>query len=297
MLLIRRFEEKVNWLFTRDFLPGTSHLSIGQEAVAVGAVSALSKEDYVISTHRGHGHFLAKGAAPKKLLAELMGKGTGYCRGKGGTQHLCAVEINFLGTNGITGGGIPVATGIGLSIKLRGTSQVVLCFFGDGASNQGTFHESLNMASIWKLPVIYLCENNLYAMSMPVRDSMNIEDIAVRASSYGIPGVVVDGMNLLAVKQATADAAKLACGGGGPTLIEAKTYRFCGHSKSDLLKYRTKDEEEQWRAKDSLNTWCQYLLKQGIAKEELDGISDSVDAEIEAAVEFAQKSDPPTLKS
>jgi len=293
MLLIRRFEEKVNWLFTRDLLPGTSHLCIGQEAVAVGAVSALTKDDYVISTHRGHGHFLAKGAELNKLYAELMGKNSGYCRGKGGTQHLCATDINFLGTNGITGGGIPIATGVGLSIKLSRSDKVVMSFFGDGASNQGTFHESINMASVWKLPVIYVCENNLYAMSVSIKDSMNIENVADRSIAYGIPGIVVDGMDILKVKEAVEEAVKRARNKEGPTIIEAKTYRYCGHSKSDLLKYRTREEEDKWLNRDPINKFRDFLTKQGVPEDELNNISDTINKDIEEAIEYAINDDPP----
>lgn len=287
MLLIRYFEEKIDWLFKRNMLPGTAHLCLGQEAVAVGAISATNSDDFVISTHRGHGHLLAKGGDPKKVLCEIMGKEPGYCKGIGGTQHLCAMKISFLGTNGITGGGIPIATGVGLNLKLRKRKQVVLCFFGDGAVNQGTFHESLNMASIWKVPVVYVCENNLYAMSTSVEESMNIKDIAIRAGSYNIPAEIVDGMDIMEVKDAVARAVKRARDGQGPTLIEAKTYRYCGHSKSDPRRYRTKEEEEFWQKKDPLIQLEKLLIDDGIDIAELKSLKDRTKDSIEEAFNFA----------
>lgn len=287
MLLIRYFEEKLDWLFSRDMLPGTAHLCIGQEAVAVGAVSAAASEDIVVSTHRGHGHLLAKGADPKRLLCEIMGKEPGYCKGIGGTQHLCAKEINFMGTNGITGGGIPFATGIGLSLKLRKRPLVVLCFFGDGAANQGTFHESLNMASIWGLPVVYICENNLYAMSTSIQDSMRLTDVAVRAKSYNIPGEIVDGMDVLEVERVVSRAVEHARKGKGPMLIEAKTYRYCGHSKSDPCQYRTKKEEEAWRKKDPILRVEKFLIESGRDKTELCILKEKIRNSVEEASKFS----------
>ncbi len=289
MLLIRLFEEKVGWLFSRDLLPGTAHLCIGQEAVAVGAVSAIKKNDYVFSNHRGHGHFLAKGADLKKLMCEIMGKSSGYCKGKGGTQHLCATDINFLGTNGITAGGIPIATGAALSMKLQRLRRVVLCFFGDGASNQGTFHESLNMASIWNLPIIYICENNLYAMSTPVEETMAIKDISIRAKSYNMASEAVDGMDLFKVKRAVSKAAKRAESGKGPTLIEAKTYRFLGHSKSDQRKYRSKEEESRWRKKDPILKFEKLLEADGFSKQYLLSVRRGIEDLIEQSYEYSLK--------
>ena len=287
MLLIRYLEEKVDWLFSRDMLPGTAHMCIGQEAVAVGAVAAVNQDDPVISTHRGHGHILARGADAGKLLCEIMGKEPGYCKGLGGTQHLCAMDISFLGTNGITGGGIPIATGVGLAIKLQKKSGVVLSFFGDGATNQGTFHESLNMASIWKLPVIYICENNLYAMSSPTEESMNIKDVAVRAGSYNIPGEIVDGMDILAVKDSVGKAASRAREGRGPTLIEAKTYRYCGHSKSDPCIYRSREEEACWKERDPIIRFEKVLIDKGVSISELKILKDKTMGEVEKACKFA----------
>lgn len=287
MLVIRYFEEKIDWLFSRNMLPGTAHLCIGQEAVAVGAMAAIQPGDFVISTHRGHGHLLAKGAEPKRVFCEIMGKEPGYCKGIGGTQHLCAMVNSFLGTNGITGGGIPLATGVGLSLKLQKKKEVVLCFFGDGATNQGTFHESLNMASIWKVPVVYICENNLYAMSTPVYESMNIRDIAIRAKSYAIPADIVDGMDVIKVKGAVEKAVKLVRSGKGPVLIEAKTYRYCGHSKSDTRAYRTKKEEGLWHKNDPLLKFQKLLVKEGVSGAEIEALKDKTKVLIEEACNFA----------
>lgn len=289
MLLIRYFEKKVDWLFSRNLLPGTAHLCIGQEAVAVGAVSAINPDDFVISTHRGHGHLLAKGAEPARLFCEIMGKEPGYCRGLGGTQHLCETGISFLGTNGITGGGIPVATGVGLAMKLERKKQIVLSFFGDGASNQGTFHESLNMASLWRVPVVYICENNLYGMSTSLRESMNIQDIAKRAAGYNMPSTIVDGMDLLKVREAVAKAALLARKGGGPTLIEAKTYRYCGHSKSDPKVYRSKKEEELWRKRDPILKFQRLLVKKGVNSSKIDSLKNNAIGIVEEASSFAMQ--------
>lgn len=291
MLLIRLLEEKVAWLFSRDLVSGTCHLCVGQEACAVGALAAIRPDDLVVSTHRGHGHALAKGCDPRRLMAELTGKSPGYCRGKGGTQHLSVMEIGFVGTNGITGGGIPIATGLGLAAAYRKTGQVVLSFFGDGASNQGTFHESLNMAALWKLPVVYVCENNGYAMSTPASRGVAVKDIAVRAASYGMPGSVVDGMDLLAVREAVAGAAESARAGRGPSLIEAKTYRFSGHSKSDRRVYRTRQEEHEWEARDPIRRWKEWMLGHGVAAGSIDAIEKSAGASIDDAATFAAEAD------
>lgn len=280
-LTIRYFEEKVDWLFGRGMLGGTTHLCIGQEAVAVGISAALEPEDYVVSNHRGHGHLIAKGADLVKMFAELLGKREGYCKGKGGTQHICAKDINFLGTNGITGGGIPIATGAGLSIKLSGEKRVSVCFFGEGASNQGIFHESLNMASVWNLPVVYVCENNLYAMSTRFSRSSRFEDVALRAASFGIPSAIVDGMDAAKVFESAKRVVDRVREGMGPALIEAKTYRFCGHSKSDPRAYRTKEEETLWKRKDPL-ILIEAML-QDRAKEELAGIRQAQQELVEQA--------------
>lgn len=294
MLLIRKFEEKINFLFSRGLIFGTSHLYIGQEAVAVGACSAISQDDLVGSTHRGHGHALAKGLEAKRLMAELLGKETGYCKGKGGTQHVCCIEKGFLGTNGITGGGVAIATGAALSIKLKKTNQIVLSFFGDGATNQGSVHEALNFGAIWKLPIVYICENNLYGMSSPVWEMTNVKDLAQRAGSYGMPSMIVDGNDVLAVKEAIAEAVEKARKGEGPTFVECKTYRQCGHSKSDLREYRTKEEEEEWKTKDPINLFKDKLLKQGATEQELAVLEKEAEDEIEGAVKYAMESPWPS---
>lgn len=293
MLLIRRFEERINALFAEGRLGGTTHPSVGQEAVAVGACAALGPLDTVVSTHRGHGHLLARGADPGRLFAELMGRATGYCGGRGGSQHICVAELGFLGTNGITGGGLPMATGAALSFKLRRVPGVSLAFFGDGATNQGTFHESLNMAGLWKLPAVYLCENNFYAMSVPLAQATSVEDLSSRAVSYGIPGRRVDGMDPLAVQAAVAEAVERARGGGGPTLLEALTYRHLGHSKSDQRVYRTREEEALWLERDPIRRWRERLAGAGAGEEELRQIEVEVEAAIDAAVAFAEGSPEP----
>lgn len=293
MVLIREFEDRVDSLFARGVIKGTSHLCAGQEAVAVGACSALRLSDYVTSNHRGHGHFLAKGGDPKRIMAELYGKVTGYAGGRGGSQHVACFELGFLGSNGITAGFIPIATGVGLAIQKQGREEVVVCFFGDGATNQGTFHESLNMGAIWRLPVIYLCENNLYAMFTPVEQTLPIADIADRAAAYGIPGETVDGNDLFAVHAAVARAVTRARRGEGPTLIEAKTYRFYGHSKSDKREYRTAEEEAAWHQRDPIPRVERYLHEHGIPGEEFATVRAETRALIDAAVEFAESSPEP----
>lgn len=288
MLRIRRCEERIGWLFARGLTMGTAHLSIGQEASAVGVLAAARPCDQVVSTHRGHGHLIAKGARTAAILAEICGRVDGYCRGKGGSQHIAVRELNFLGTNGITGGGIPVATGAALTAKLQKTGAVVFSFFGDGAANQGTFHESLNMASVWKLPIVYVCENNGYAMYTSQLQVTSVQDIAVRAAGYGIPGVVVDGMDLLAVRDAATTAVARARAGHGPTLLETKTYRFAGHSKSDTGgKYRPKEEIAEWQRRDPLVTWRAFLLDQGVAETTIAELEADIDRELEAATEFS----------
>jgi pyruvate dehydrogenase E1 component alpha subunit len=291
MLRIRRCEEQIGWLFSRGLTMGTAHLSIGQEASAVGVLAAAEPSDQVVSTHRGHGHLLAKGASPVGLLAEICGRATGYCRGKGGSQHIAIRELGFLGTNGITGGGIPVATGAALTAKTLRTGQVVLSFFGDGAANQGTFHESLNMASVWKLPIVYICENNGYAMYTPQHAVTSVPDIAVRAAGYGMPGEIVDGMDLLATYDAAKVAIERARAGEGPSLLEVKTYRYCGHSKSDTgSKYRDRDEIAAWQARDPLVTWRSYLLERGVAAARIEEVEVEIAEEIAQATEAALNS-------
>ncbi len=299
MLLIRAFEETAEQLYFQGLIHGTMHLSIGQEGSAVGSIWALRPEDYILSTHRGHGHSIAKGAKPSLMMAEFLAKETGYCRGRGGSMHIADVETGNLGANGIVGGGIPLAAGVGVSIQMQKLDRVVMVFFGDGAANEGAFHESLNLASIWDLPVVYLCENNQYAMSMSVRRSMNIEDISQRACAYGIPGVSVDGNDFLAVYRAAKEAVDRARRGEGPTLIEAKTYRWKGHSRSDKQRYRTKEEVQEWQARDPIRRLAERMMAQGWLDEAaFQALQADVDREIQEAVRFAQESpepDPATI--
>ncbi len=291
MLLIRRFEERVNALFATAELRGTSHLAVGEEATAVGACAALRADDYLSSTHRGHGHFLARGGEPRRIMAELFGKETGYSQGRGGTQHMADFSIGFLGMNGITGGMLTIATGAAFSARYRHSGQVALAFFGDGASNQGTFHESLNMAAIWRLPVIYLCENNGYAMSSPACAMVSVPHIADRAAGYGMPGVIVDGNDVLAVRDAVAIAATRARAGDGPTLIEAKTYRTLGHSRGDLCVYRTREEEAEWATRDAVATFAERLITAGeLTADDYAVMQDNVQTEIDDAERFARES-------
>jgi len=302
---IRLFEDKVYDLLGQNIIKGASHLYAGQEAVATGAIAALRDDDLITSTHRGHGHChargdsLAEGPEAKqehlnKMMAELCGRSTGYCRGRGGSMHIADVEKGNLGATGIVGGNIPVATGAALSMKLQGEDRVVLCFFGDGASNTGNFHESLNLASAWQLPAVYVVENNLYGMSVPYEKISAMPDIAARAAAYDIPGVVVDGMDPVAVYEAVSAAVERARRGEGPSLIECKTYRWYGHSRSDPRRYRTKEEEQAWRARDPLRTLADRLLEAGLAtQEELDAVERRAEEAIERATEFALNSPMP----
>jgi len=265
LLLIRSVEERIEALFAESKISGTCHLCIGQEAVAVGVCNALRPGDQVVSCHRGHGHLLAMGGDPARVLGELMGREIGYCRGRGGSQHMSAPEIGFLGTNGITGGGIPLATGAALSAKMLALDRVVVGFFGDGATSQGTFHESLNIASLWKLPVLYVCENNGYAMSTSVARTVAGGDILKRASAYALRAERVDGMDLDAVETKAAQLLQYVRDGNGPAFLEAVTYRYCGHSKSDRKVYRTREEEAEWRKRDPVRTLRARLEKAGFA--------------------------------
>ncbi|MCR8986205.1 thiamine pyrophosphate-dependent dehydrogenase E1 component subunit alpha [Brevibacillus laterosporus] len=297
MWVIRFFDEKVDEFFAKGLIHGTTHLCVGQEATAAGAIAVLQPADKITSTHRGHGHCIAKGADVNKMMAELFGRETGYCKGKGGSMHIADVEKGNLGANGIVGGGIPIAVGAALTSQMKKLGYVTISFFGDGASNEGSFHESLNMASIWKLPVIFFCENNQYGMSGPVTEMVNIENIADRSKAYGIPGEVVDGNDLLAVMNAVAEAAERARRGEGPTLIEAKTYRYKGHSKSDAKKYRTREEELDWRKnRDCIKRLQDVLIEKGLlTQEQAKEIEQQAKKEIEEAVMFAEKSPMPAL--
>lgn len=291
MLVIRKFEERAAQCFAAGEIPGFIHLCIGQEASAVGACAPLRTEDLVASNHRGHGHCLAKGADPGLLMAELFGRLTGYCRGKGGSMHLCHVPLGILGTNGVVGAGVPIAVGTALAAQLRGTGQVTVAFFGDGAINTGAVHEGLNLASVWGLPVVFVCENNLYAEFTPQPMHSKEASIAARASGYGLPSVVVDGNDVLAVHAAAVEAIERARRGGGPTLLETLTYRYRGHHEGDPMAYRTKDELEQWRARDPIPRFRAWLLGQGHLDERHDtALVAEVESAIEAATEFARQS-------
>jgi 2-oxoisovalerate dehydrogenase E1 component len=305
MLDIRHFEEKVYQLLAENKIRGASHLYAGQEAVAVGAISTLRADDWITSTHRGHGHGYSRGAflaADEQarqvhlnaMMAELCGRAAGYSRGRGGSMHIADVKRGNLGATGIVGGNLPVATGAGLSMKLQHLDQVVICFFGEGAANNGVFHESLNMASIWDLPVIYVCENNLYAMSVPYAEASRLADVAARACAYGIPGVAVDGQDVLAMHQAVAQAVGRARRGEGPTLVEAKTYRWYGHSRSDPRAYRTRDEESEWKERDPITVLQARLSQEGLLDEAgFEALQSRSETAIETATEFALGSPEP----
>jgi TPP-dependent pyruvate/acetoin dehydrogenase alpha subunit len=294
MLQIRRFEESVAREFAAGNIPGSVHTYIGEEAVAVGAMANLRIDDYILSTHRGHGHLIAKGGKTDRMMAELFGKKTGYNLGKGGSMHIADVDIGMLGAVGIVGSGISLATGAGLSAQIRETGQVALCFFGDGGSNTGRFHEGINLGAIWKIPVIYICENNLWAVSTPASYSLGIDDIADRAISYGIPGVVVDGMDVIAVYEAAGEAVERARRGEGPTLIEAKTYRFRGHFEGDIGDYRSKEEIEKWMKRDPIKLFKEKLFEMKILTEkQAEGINREMLKEMDRAVQFAKESPYP----
>jgi len=294
MHVIRKFEEVAEASYMRGLVHGTMHLSIGQEASAVGSVLALRQDDYILSTHRGHGHCIAKGADPARMLAEFFGKETGYCRGRGGSMHIADVDGGNLGANGIVAGGLPIAVGVGMSINAQRQDRVCMVFFGDGAANEGAFHESLNLAAIWTLPVVFVCENNKYAMSMDVALAMPVANVADRACAYAMPGVTVDGNDLPAVAAAAREAVARARGGGGPSLVECKTYRLRGHSKSDRNLYRTKDEIDAWRKRDPIVRFEQELLAhQRLSQAQIDSIRHEAEATLVRALDFAKASPDP----
>jgi pyruvate dehydrogenase E1 component alpha subunit len=298
MWLIRYFDEKVDQFFAKGMIHGTTHLCVGQEASSAGAIAALQETDKITSTHRGHGHCISKGADVNRMMAELFGRETGYCKGKGGSMHIADLDKGNLGANGIVGGGIPLAVGAALTSKMKNEGYVVLCFFGDGASNEGSFHEALNLAAIWSLPVVFICENNQYGMSGPVNEMTNIEHIADRSYGYGIPGKVVDGTDMIEMMNSVYEAVEYARGGNGPSLVEAKTYRWKGHSKSDAKKYRTREEEESWRKKDAIKKYKELLIKEGLLTEERAAqLQQEAKLEIEDAVKFAENSPEPTMDS
>ena len=292
---IRDFEETAYKLFLENKLWGSVHMYTGEEAVASSICAQLTDQDYIASTHRGHGHCIAKGAELDKALAELMGKETGYCKGRSGSMHIADFTKGNLGANAIVGGGIPIATGAGLSIKMQNKPNVAVAFFGDGASNQGTFHESINMASVWKLPVIYVCENNQFGMTVPVEQSTSVKDISVRAAAYNIPGETVDGNDVVAVYDAFARAKERALKGEGPTLLECKTYRWRGHWTGDPEPYRTREDVDWWKEnKDPIKLFAAYLTENKIAtEEELEKIAADAADRMAKAEEFALNSPEP----
>ena len=295
MHLIRRFEESAEDAYIRGQSYGTMHLSIGQEATAVGICAPLTDSDYITSTHRGHGHCIAKGAEVKRMFAEFLGRETGYCHGRGGSMHIADPSKGNLGANGIVGGGLPIAVGAALSAKKLRTGAVAVSFFGDGANNEGAFHESLNFASVWKLPVVFVCENNLYGMSVSTARSTAVRDVAERASAYAMPGVIVDGNNFAEVAEASFQAVERARRGEGPTLIESKTYRTRGHSRSDRNRYRTKDEIEAWKARDPIHLFEQELEALGLlTRAEIEAIREAAEAEVKDGVAFAESSALPS---
>lgn len=295
MLRIRVFEERVLKEFGHGKIPCHAHLYIGQEAIATGACAALRADDYIISNHRGHGHLIAKGGKTDRMMAELFGKKTGYCKGKGGSMHCADVKLGILGANGIVGAGITIAGGAALTAKVRKTGQVCLCFFGDGASNTGRFHEGINFASILKLPVVYILENNQYAISVPIKYAANITNLADRAAAYGIPGKTIDGNDVLGVCEAVSEAVERARRGEGPSLIECKTYRWAGHYTGDPQNYVSKETIEQWKTKDPLPRFKGFLMENAVLSEEaIESLHQEIADEIEAAVKFADDSPFPT---
>jgi len=293
-LKVRLFEQKVWDLFSENLIPGTVHLYLGQEAVAAGVCCALEEDDWVQSTHRGHGHVIAKGADTRAAMAELLGKVTGSCKGKGGSMHITEFAAGVLGATGVVASGLPIAVGAALSAQMRGTKEVVACFFGDGASNNGTFGESLNMSSIWNLPLIWVVENNLYAMGTPIKIACPSKDIAIRADGYCIPSEVVDGNNAMEVYAVAARAVSRARNGDGPTLIECKTYRHKGHSRFDPAKYRPKEEEAEWMERDAVDIIQSIAIDNGALTEETaDAIRTRLQKEMDEAGKYAKNFDYP----
>ncbi|MCG8485678.1 MAG: thiamine pyrophosphate-dependent dehydrogenase E1 component subunit alpha [Clostridia bacterium] len=298
MIKIRKFETKAMNLFAEGAIPGFVHLYLGEEAVATGVCANLTDDDYITSTHRGHGHIVAKGGDLKYMMAELYGKETGYCKGKGGSMHIADATKGILGANGIVGAGHNIAVGAGLSIQYRETDQVCVCFFGDGSTNQGTFHEALNLASIWKLPVVFVCENNLYGISTNQSRHQAIKDISDRSVAYNMPGVTVDGNDVLAVYEAAKEGIKRAREKQGPTLIECKTYRHRGHFEGDPGAYKPEEEQKEWLSKDPIPKIEKFMLDNEVLGEsELEVIKSDIDKAINDAAEFANNSPYPSLES
>ncbi|MBI4202615.1 MAG: pyruvate dehydrogenase (acetyl-transferring) E1 component subunit alpha [Chloroflexi bacterium] len=298
MVLIRTFEERAGEQYMLGKIRGFLHLYIGEEAIAVGAMASLKPQDYVVTHYRDHGHALAKGIGAKEVMAELFGKATGTTKGMGGSMHIFDRSHNFAGGYAIVGGQLPIAVGLGLGASYRQEDRIVLCFLGDGALQEGAFHEAMNMAAIWKLPVLFLCENNLYGMGVPVSESLAKKDIYKLADAYDMPSLQVDGMDVLAMREVTQEVADRIRSGNGPYFIEAKTYRFRGHSMADPSVYRTKVEEERWHMKDPIAAYKEWLLEHHFAMEaELAAMDLSVEKEMEEAVKFAEESPNPTASA
>ncbi len=294
MYRIRQFETKLQEFFAAGKIPGFVHLYLGEEAVAAGTCAALRDDDFITSTHRGHGHAIAKGGNLKSMMAEIFGKSTGYCKGKGGSMHIADVDLGILGANGIVGGGGPIAAGAGMAIQYRKEDRVVVCFFGDGASNQGTTQEALNLASAWELPVVFVNENNGYGISCHISKSMAITDIADRAAGYDMPGVIVDGNDVVAVNEAITAAVDRARKGEGPSLVECKTYRWRGHFEGDACTYREQDELDEWVKKDPLPRFATKLLDDKIlTKKALEKLEEEINTELQEAIDFAEESPLP----
>jgi pyruvate dehydrogenase E1 component alpha subunit len=297
MLVTREFEQTAAKLFIQGKAHGTAHFCIGEEATGVGVCSALDKEDYITQTHRGHNQGIGKNMDINRMMAEFLGKETGYCKGKGGCMHIADFSVGSLGANGVVAGGIPIATGAALSQKYRKSDHITVCFFGDGAANEGAFHESLNLASVWKLPVVFVCTNNLYGMSTHVNQSMNIEDISIRATSYGIKGLALDGNDVMNIYEETKKA-KEYVKEHGPMLMVLNTYRWMGHSKSDAQLYRSKEEVEQWKERCPIKRHRDYLLEHKIFTEkELDEMQQQAADAVKAAVEYAENSPEPKIEN
>ncbi|RJT08023.1 thiamine pyrophosphate-dependent dehydrogenase E1 component subunit alpha [Halococcus sp. IIIV-5B] len=295
MLRIREFDTKVGEYFADGDIPGFVHLYVGEEAVGVGACAALEEDDYITSTHRGHGHCIAKGLDPKLMMAEVFGKREGYCNGKGGSMHIADVDSHMLGANGIVGAGPPLGTGAALSITQKDEDRVALSFCGDGAVAQGQVHEAVNLASAWSLPVIFLVENNQYGEGTPVSDQHNVENLSDTAAAYDIPGINVDGMDIIAVNEAVEEARKRARDGAGPTFIEADTYRFHGHFEGDQELYRDEEEVEEWRKRDPIDAFSERLIdRDELTDEELEEMRTDIETEIEEALEYAMDADDPS---
>ncbi len=298
MLKIRCFESNVIRLFQEDMVHGATHLYIGEEAIAVGAIAQLQEQDYVFSTHRGHGHCIAKGADVKKMMAELLGRSDGYSHGKGGSMHIADVGRHMMGANGIVGASLPLSLGTAMASSIRKDGLVTLCFFGDGASNQGTFHESLNLAGVWKLPVVFICENNQYAVGSRFEATSSSRTVAERAAAYGFPGIRVDGTDVLAVREAAAEAIARARAGEGPSLIECLAYRWTGHHAGDPATYRPVEEVEEWKKRDPIRIYEDHLMQNGLAEpEEIEGLREEMEEEIRQAVAYAKASPEPAAET